>query len=103
MEKVADLFVLYGQLRFVSDVLILAAAAIAEVLAERLNAVGRRVNDAEQFGATETFLHFGQFDFNGFAERDERNEDDEIFDARDAFTAESDVVDCDDVASADLK
>src|SRR5688572_28474810 len=83
LKEVADLFVFDGELGFVRDVLILAAAAIAEVLAEWLNAIGRRREDAKEFGAGETLLHLGDFKFDFFPERDEWNEDDEIVDARD--------------------
>jgi hypothetical protein len=81
----------------------LAAAAIAEILAERLNAIGRRVDEAQQFGAAETLLYFGQFDFDRLPKRDKRNKYNKILNARDAFAAKSDIMNRDNMTSADVK
>jgi len=85
--------VLDAKLGFVGDVLILAAAAAAEIRARRFHAFGGGLNDPHEFGATEILFDLGQFDFDFLAYKDEGNEDDKFIDARDAFAAERDVAD----------
>jgi hypothetical protein len=92
-EQPADLLGLQRKLIFVSEVLILAAAASPEVTAPRLDALRRGREDPQQFCASETFLYFGDLGFDLFAVRDERNEHHEILPARDALAAEGDVFD----------
>jgi hypothetical protein len=72
-------------------VLILAAAAVAEVTASGGDAIGGWLDDAEQARAGEALLCFGDLNFDYFADLNERNEDDEIFNSRDSFTTECDV------------
>jgi len=87
--------VLDAKLGFVGDVLVLAAAASAEIGAGRFDALGSGLNDADEFGAAEILFYFGQFDFDFLAHEDEGDEHDEFFDARDTFAAEGDVADAD--------
>ena len=93
LKQIANLFVLQLKLRGVSQMLILAAAAIAEVLAFRNHAVGRGLNDSDQTRAGEPFLNFNDLCFNNFANLNERNEDNEIFDSGDSFTTECNIRD----------
>jgi hypothetical protein len=74
-------------------VLILAAAARAEVLTFRRDALRRRRDDAQQFGAGEILFHFRDFRLDRFAGDDKRNEYDKFINASDAFTAEREIVD----------
>jgi hypothetical protein len=79
LEQIGNLLVLETELDRVGQVLVLAAAALAEVRAERF-APGRRggLDDAEQFGPREALLDFRDFRFHDLARGDERNEDDKI-------------------------
>jgi hypothetical protein len=87
-EEIADLFVFELQLRWVGDVLILAPAAIAEVAARGSNAVRRRLNDAPKPRATESLFCLSYFRFDHFGDLNERDEDNKIFDSRNAFATE---------------
>src|SRR2546425_3615817 len=91
LEKIADLFVLELQLRWIREVLILAAAAIAEIAASGLNALGRGLKHSDQPGARKAFFNFGDLRLDSFAAGDERDEDHKIFHSPDAFAAKSSV------------
>ena len=91
LEQIADLFVLELQLRWIRKVLILAAAAIAEVAATGLNALGGGLKDSDEPGAGKALFHFGDLRLDSFAAGNERNEDHKIFHSPDAFAAKSGV------------
>ena len=91
LEEIADLFVFELQLRWVGDVLILAAAAIPEVAARGSIAVRRRLNDPPKPRATESLFCLSYFRFDHFGNLNERDEDYKIFDSRNAFTTERKV------------
>jgi hypothetical protein len=93
LEEVADLVVFEEELGGVGEVLVLAAAAIAEVGAGRLDAVGGGAEDFEDAGAGVVFLHLGQFDAELFAGGGEGDEHDELVDATDGIAAVGDGVD----------
>ena len=73
--------------------LVLAAPAVAEILAERSDTLGGGFKDLNQPSAAKTLFHFGQFDFHRFSQSHKRDENDEISGSSDAFAAKSDVVD----------
>src|SRR6476646_985803 len=82
-----------GQLMFVIDVLINAAAATSEVWATRLDPMGRSGNNAFQF-RLEKFLVFARdVCRNGFSIDDIRHKHGLTIRARDAFPAEGDIGD----------
>ena len=91
LKEIADLFVLQFELRRIGDMLILAAAAIAEVTTLGSDPLGRWLNDSQKSSAGKTFFYFRDFDLDDFADLNERNEDDKIFDSRDSFTTECDI------------
>src|SRR5437870_4635595 len=93
LEKIADLFVLELKLGAVGEVLVLAAAAIAEIAASGLNALGGGLKHANQPGARKSFFDFGDLRLDSFAAGDERHEDDKIFHSPNAFAAKSSVAD----------
>ena len=103
LEQIGNLLLLEPQLRRVVDVLILAAAARAEVAARRLDALRRRLHDAQQPRARKILFHLRDFHFDGFADQHERHEHDKIVHAPDAFAAERDVVDGQTQTVADLQ
>jgi len=72
-------------------VLILAAAAVAEVPASGLNALRRGLKHSEQPGARKAFFDFSNLRLDSFAAGDERDKDHKIFHSSDAFTAKSSV------------
>ena len=55
--------------------LVLAAAAIAEVPAFRGDSIRRWLDDAEQSRPSEAFFHFGNLDFDYFADLNEWDEE----------------------------
>jgi hypothetical protein len=91
-----------AKLGFVGDMLILAAAAPAEIRTQGLDAIGRGLKDAHEFCAGEVLFDLGQFGFNFFADEDEGNEHDKIIHPGDAFAAKSNVIDCKNYFLADL-
>ncbi len=93
LEQVRDLLSLQPQLLRVINMLILAAAASAEITALRRNALRRRLNHAQQLRPRKILFDLGDFRFNDFASHDKRDEDDEIIHAPDAFAAEGNVED----------
>src|SRR6185312_15256399 len=93
LEQIRYLLVLDAQLRFVADVLVLAAAATAEIPARRLDALGRGHNHPRKPGPREVLFDFRDFRLHLLADKHEGDEHDKIFQARHAFTAERDVTD----------
>ena len=91
LEQIADLLVLEPELGRVGQVLVLAAAALAEVAAGRFDPLRGRADHAQQPGPGESLLHLRDLRFHDFARSDERDEDDKILDARDAFAPEGNV------------
>src|SRR5438034_6117748 len=91
LKQIGNLFVFEPELRRVIDVLILAAAALAEVTARRRNAFGRGFQDSEQPRSRKLLFHFDDFDFDIFPHHDKRDEEDEVIHARQALAAEGDV------------
>jgi hypothetical protein len=93
LEEFADLLAFDFELCGVLEVLVLAAATVAEVGAMGDDAVGCGFEDAAQLGAGEAFFDFGDFGLDGFAGDDEGDEDDEVIVAGDAFAAEGEIGD----------
>ena len=83
--------------------LVLAAAAVAEIFALRLDTVFRRLDDVEEVGASETFLHLGDLGLNRLALDHQRHEHDKPIHAPDAFAAEGYIVDAHRDPLADLR
>ncbi len=81
------------QLRRVINVLILAAAARAEVSAFRRDALRRRCDDAQQLGPREILFHLRDFHLDRFADDDERHKNHKIINPPHALAAEREVVD----------
>jgi hypothetical protein len=75
----------------VVQVLVLAAAALAEVWAERFHPVGRGTHDTKEPGPGEALLYFRDLRFDDLARSDEGNEDDKILHPGDTFSAEGDI------------
>ena len=71
--------------------LILAAAAISKITAQRLDSFWRGLNDAQEPGPGETLFHLDHFGFHDFANDHKRHENNEIFEPRHAFAAECNV------------
>src|SRR5208282_3620253 len=92
LEQVGNLFVFPSELGGVIHVLILAAAALPEVTAGRLDAFRGRLDDVQQSGPRNILFYLGDFRLDGFAGEDKRHKDDEIIDAPDALAAERNVV-----------
>ena len=74
--------------------LILAAAARAEMAAFRFDAFQRRFLHSQQFRPRKILFDLRDFSGDGFADQHERHEHHEVIHAPDAFAAERDVVDC---------
>jgi len=74
----------------------LATAAGAEVRTRGGDSIGRRFQEPEQAGAGVILSDLGDADFGGLAGQGERDEDDELFMAGDAFAAEGEVGDAHD-------
>jgi hypothetical protein len=91
LEEVANLFVFEFQLGFVGDVLILAAATIAKVTASWTDSVRRWLNQTQEPGASKALFRFSDFGFDCFADQNEWDEDNKIFNSRDAFTTECNI------------
>jgi len=85
--------VLEAQLRRIINVLILAAAALREVLAFRFDAFWRGGYDTRQLRPRKILFDLGDFRLNHFTDNDERHEDDEIIQPPDTFPAKGEVVD----------
>jgi hypothetical protein len=73
-------------------VLVLAAAALAEVRAEWFNSIGGSRHDTKQPGPGEAPLYLRDFHFHDLARSDEGNEDDKILSPGNAFATKGDVV-----------
>ena len=91
-NKSADLLVLEAQLGRVVNVLILAAAAIREITAQRLDPFRRRLHNPQQPRARKTFFHLGDFRFHHLAHHHERDKDDKIFQPSHPFAAEGNII-----------
>jgi len=94
LEQVGHLLPLHAQLRPVLHVLVLAAAAPAEVRARRRHTLRRRLDHPQQPGAREILLHLHQLRLDGFANERERDEHNKIIKTANAFAAERDVRNC---------
>jgi hypothetical protein len=82
LKQIGNLFVLQPQLRRVINVLILAAAALAEVTAGRFDALRRRLNDAQQFRAGKILFDLRDFNLHDFADEHKRHEHDKGVEGR---------------------
>jgi hypothetical protein len=80
-----------AQLGGVSQVLVLAAAAHAEMRADRFYPLWRGGDNAEKLGPREPLLHFSDFGLHDFAHGHERDENDKILNARHPFSPEGNV------------
>ena len=63
------------ELMFIAGVLVVAAAALAEIGAGGRNAMRGRLDDRISFGAREAGLMFGEGSFDFFSGKNERDED----------------------------
>ena len=95
-EQSGDLLVLEFKLTRVSDMLILAAAAIAEIPAGRGDPVRGSLQHFEQPRAGKALLHLGDFDLHLFLWQHKRHKHDKIIHPRHAFATKSNIVDSDD-------
>jgi hypothetical protein len=91
LEQVGYLLPFELQLGLVTQVLVLATAALAEIRAERLDSFGRLLNNPQQPRTRKSFLYLSQFGFYQFTGRSKGQEDDKIVQSRHAFATESDV------------
>jgi hypothetical protein len=91
LEQVANLLSLELQLGRVTEVLVLAAAALAEIRAERLDPFGRLLDYAQQPRTPKPFLYLDQFRFYYFTGCSKGQENDKIVQSRHAFATEGDV------------
>lgn len=93
LEQVRDLFLFQRQLLRVVDVLILAAATVAEVTALRRDTMGRRLEHLDQLRAGELFFDLGEFRLHLLAGNNKRNKHHELIHPAHALAAEGDVGD----------
>ncbi len=91
LEQIDDLPVLETKLAFVSKMLVLAAAAAAEILALRFYAIRRRHDHFDQSRPRESFFYLGHFRHHLLARNDEGHEDDEIIEAGHALATKGEV------------
>jgi hypothetical protein len=103
LEDVDDLFVFQFELMPVVNVLVLAAGALRVEWTARFDAVGRGGDDADEVGGGVAFFDFDDFDFDAFTAEDERDKDNETFDATDAVATERDISDFEFEALAGLE
>jgi hypothetical protein len=92
LEQIANLLVLEPELEGVVQVLVLAAAALAEVRAEWFDPVGGGSHDTKKPGPGEALLYFRDFSFHDLARSDKGNENDKILRPGDAFATEGNIV-----------
>jgi len=93
LKQIPDLFMLKPKLGGVSQVLILAAAARAEVSAARLDPFRGRFQHPQQPGPGIALLQLRYFRFHQFAHGYEGDENHEIFPARHTFAPEGQIAD----------
>jgi hypothetical protein len=91
-DQLGDLALFDLELGRVIQMLVLAAAACAEIWTTWHNPVGRGFKDLHQPGASELFFDFGNLSFNDFAWNDKRDKNDQRMVACNAFTAECKVI-----------
>lgn len=82
------------ELRFVGNLLVIAAAAIAEVAAVRDEAFGRRLQHLFEFRANEFLFLLDGVGADQFSGHHERNENRRAFVMRESFTAVNQFLDC---------
>ena len=73
--------------------LVLAASALTKIPAKWLNSLRGTLQNAQQSSPSKPLLDLDYLPFNDFANRNERDENDEISNSRDAFAAKGDVGD----------
>jgi hypothetical protein len=93
MEQILDLLLLEAELGGVVKVLVLAAPALAEIAAERRNAVGGGLEDPHQARTGKPLLHLRDLRLDDFPDRHEWHEDDEFLDPRNPLPAKGNVTD----------
>ena len=76
LKQISNLFVFQSKLRGVINVLILAAAALAEVAARRFDTLRRRLHDLQKFRAGEILFDLRDFNLNDFADEHKWHEHD---------------------------
>jgi hypothetical protein len=81
-----------AELGWIGQVLVLAAAALAEVLAERFDPFRRGSNNVEEFGPRESLLHVGNLCLHDFARRYEWDENNKIIQSRHSFSPEGNII-----------
>jgi hypothetical protein len=91
LEQIDNLLVFKLELDGISQVLILAAATLAEVRAERFDPVGRGSHNPKKPSPGEALLYFRDLRFHDLAPGDERNEDDKVLHPGDPFAAEGNI------------
>ena len=72
--------------------LILAAAALAEVPAERFDPIRRGGNDAQEFGPRKSLLYLGNLRLYDFAHSYQGDENYKIIPSRHSFSPEGNIV-----------
>ena len=93
LEQIAYLLVLEPELHGVIQVLILAAAALAEVRAKRLDPLGGGSHDTKKPRSGEALLYLRHFHFHDLARSNEGYEHDKFFRPADALATERNIVD----------
>jgi hypothetical protein len=73
-------------------VLILAAAALAEVPAERFDPIRRGSKDADELRASKSLLHVNNFRFYDLARSYKGDENDKIIPSRHSFSPEGNII-----------
>jgi hypothetical protein len=86
-ERVVDELGLGADLRLVRDVLVVAAAALAEVAASRVDAVRSGLEDLDDLGPQEGLLHLRDLHAHKLLGRRQRDEDSHALMARDRRAA----------------
>ena len=92
LKQITNLLVFEAELRFVGQVLVLAASTFAKITALRPDTSGGRAHDANQSGASKSLFDFDYLRFDDFTEGDEWDKDNKIIKAGDAFAAEGDIL-----------
>jgi hypothetical protein len=91
LKQIAYLFSFELQLGLVTQMLVLAAAALAEIRAERLDSFRRLLEYPQQPRTRKPLLYLGQFRFHQFTGRSKVKENDKIIQSRHAFATEGNV------------
>src|ERR1039458_4622770 len=91
LEQIGNLLVFELELDRISQMLILATAALAEVRAARFDPVGGGSHNTKEPSPGEALLYFRDLCFHDLALGDERNEDDKVLHPGDPFATEGNI------------